>query len=179
MGHLSNPIGFRLTFEKKWNFTFFVKHLYYPEVINTLINLRDYIYYYITRKKILQSGLSLSHFMLSKYFKKYYIKLYIYHIDLEKTSYDLMNKFYNMYYAIYNDVTHKFDKNKTEKHIKYYHYLRDLSNSDVFMFVFIFILFYKGKVKNNTFFFKNNLYKKNVKMQNYYKLIVYTFFKQF
>ena len=66
MGHLSNPIGFRLTFEKKWNFTFFAKNIYYPEVINTVINIRDYIYYYLTRKKMLQSGLSLSHFMLSK-----------------------------------------------------------------------------------------------------------------
>ena len=179
MGHLSNPIGFRLTFEKKWNFTFFVKNIYYPEVINTLINLRDYIYYYLTRKKVLQSGVSLSHFMLSKHFKKYYIKIFIYHIDLEKTGYDLMNKFYHMYYALYNEITHKYDKNKTEKQVKLYHYLRDLSNSDIYIYLFVYTLFYKGDLKEKTFFLKDNLYYKNVKMKNYYKLIVYTFFKQF
>lgn len=179
MGHISNPIGFRLTFEKKWNFNFFVKTIYYPEVINTLINLRDYIYYYLTRKKILQSGLSLSHFMLTKHFKKYYIKIFIYHIDLEKTGYDLMNKFYHMYYAIYNEISHKYDKHKTSRQVKLYHYLRDLSNSDVYIYLFVYMLFYKGKKKPPVAYLNNNIYTKNIKMKNYYKLIVYTFFKQF
>lgn len=179
MGHLSNPIGFRLTFEKKWNFTFFVKNTYYPEVINTLINLRDYIYYYLTRKKILQSGLCLSHFMLSKMLKKYYIKIFIYHIDLEKTSYDLVNKFFHLYYETYNEISHKYDKNKTENQIKLYHYLRDISNSDVFVYLFIYILFYKGKKKDNLNYLKDhNIYAKNKKMKSYYKLVIYSFFKQ-
>ena len=179
MGHLSNPIGFRLAFEKKWNFTFFVKNIYYPEVVNTLINLRDYIYYYLTRKKILQSGLCLSHFMLSKMFKQYYIKIFIYHIDLEKTSYDLINKFFHLYYETYNEMSHKYDKNKTANQVKLYHYLRDISNSDVFVYLFIYILFYKGhKTKDTNNYLNDNIYMKNKKIQRYYKLIVYNFFKQ-
>ena len=179
MGHLSNPIGFRLTFEKKWNFNFFVKNIYYPEVINALINLRDYIYYYLTRKKILQSGLCLSHFMISKYLKKYFIKIYIYHIDLEKTSYDLINKFYHLYYETYNEISHKYDKNKTAQQVQLYHFLRDISNSDVFIYLLIYILFYKGfKNKDTQNSLNDNIYMKNKKVQSYYKLIIYSFFKQ-
>jgi hypothetical protein len=145
MGHLINPIGFRLNFEKKWDFTFFVKNLYYPEIINTLINIRDYLYYYFTRKKILQSGLCLSHFVLCKYLKKLYIKVYLYHIDLQKTSYDLINKLFFVYYESYNTVNCKFIKNKSPGQLKIYHNYRDLSNSDLAVFIFTFKLFYEGQ----------------------------------
>jgi len=116
--------------------------------------------------------------MLSKMFKQYYIKIFIYHIDLEKTSYDLINKFFHLYYETYNEMSHKYDKNKTANQVKLYHYLRDISNSDVFVYLFIYILFYKGTHKKNiNYLNKHNVYAKNKKIKNYYKLVIYSFFK--
>lgn len=179
MGHLSNPIGFRLNFQKKWNFTFFVKNIYYPEVINNLINLRDYVYYYITRKKILQSGLCLSHFILYKYLKKYDIKIYVYHIDLEKTSYDFINQLYFTYYEVYNIVNCKFIKDKTEKEQETYFNYRDLSNSDLYLFIIVFLLFYRGfNNKKKLNYLKDNKYIINKNIKIYSRYIMYSYYRQ-
>lgn len=179
MGHLSNPIGYRLNFEKKWNFTFFVKNLYYPEAINTMINIRDYLYYYFTRKKILQSGLCLSHFLLYKYLKKLHVKVYLYHIDLQKTSYDLINKLFAVYYESYNSINYKYAKNRTAKQLNIYHNYRDLSNPDLYIFLYTFKLFYEGQLTNEKDkYFEQNIYLNNNNIIKYNNFIMYYYLKQ-
>ena len=63
-----------------------------------MLNIRDYLYYFFTKKSMLKSGNCLSHLNISKIQKLYVIKVYIYSIDLEKLSYDFINKIYNCYY---------------------------------------------------------------------------------
>ena len=99
MGHLGNPIAFRLNYSKKWADTWFVRNLYYPEFLNKMLNVRDYLYYFFTKRSMLKSGNCLSHLNIIKIQKLYVIKIYIYSIDLEKLSYDFINKIYNLYYS--------------------------------------------------------------------------------
>lgn len=179
MGHLSNPIGFRLNFEKKWKANFFVKNIYYPELINTLIHMRDYIYYYLTRKRLLQSGLLFSHFNMLKFLKKYYFKIYIYHIDLEKGSYDYINKLYAAYYDSYNSLNYKFVKDRTEAQTRIYKIYKDLSNSDLFIYLYLYCQFYTVKNNNRNYsFLDKNIYMQNDNVIDYAKLITYVYYKQ-
>lgn len=107
MGHLGNPIAYRLNYNKKWADTWFIKNLYYPEFLNKMLNIRDYFYYFFTKKSMLKSGFCLSHLNIIKIKKLYIIKVFIYSIDLEKLSYDFINKIYNSYYLILKTITGK------------------------------------------------------------------------
>ena len=83
---------------------------------------------------------------------------------------DLINKFYHLYYETYNEISHKYDKNKTAQQVQLYHFLRDISNSDVFIYLLIYILFYKGfKNKDTQNSLNDNIYMKNKKVQRYNK----------
>jgi len=87
MGHLINPIAFRLGHSRSWEDFWFVKNLYYPEFIHSILKLRNYIYYYFKKKKILKAGYGLCKFNILKVNKVLLVKLYIYHIELQKISY--------------------------------------------------------------------------------------------
>lgn len=179
MGHLGNPVGFRLGLEKKWNFNFFIKNVYYPEYINKLINIRDYVYYYFTRKKILQSGICFSHIFIYKFLKNLYINIYIYHIDLERSSYDFINYLYTNYYTVYNKINFKFVKNKTAKQLDIFLKLRDLSNSDLFVFYYTFVFFYQhcsyNEEHNNQIYLRDNEFIINLKL--YSNFIIFNYIK--
>ena len=155
MGHLSNPIGFRLSCQKNWIDNWFVKNLYYPEYINGMLNIRDYLYYYLTRKKSLKCGICLSHFNILKIKKKYIIKIFIYHIDLEKLSYAFINKCYYIYYQMLANMTWR-SKKKDKKKIAI---IRELQNSDLFIFFFTFLNYYNVKLQNNCNLKKNRFIK--------------------
>lgn len=192
MGHLTHPTGFRLNFDKKWDFTFYLKNIYYPEFMNTLINIRDYLYYFFTSKKMLISGFCFSNLSLYKHFKNYFIYVYLYHIDLEKSSYDFINLLYTNYYDIYNKLNHKFTENRTEKQTLIYKNFRDLSNSDLFVFYYTFVIFYQNNLcnkknqslylnNNNIFIIKNKLYDKIIRFYYiqsflFYYIIRYSLF---
>lgn len=171
MGHLSNPIGFRLGFQKNWKHNWFVKNLYYPELLNDMLNIRDYLYYYMTRSAMLRSGFCLSHFYMYKWRKSYYIKVYIYQIDLEKLSYDFINQAFLTYYEVYN----KSVKRKWSKRNKFIvKYFRDLTNSDLYVFYFIFTNFIaqahsRKKFKNYKYkqLLCKNLYLNNLEALDY------------
>jgi hypothetical protein len=116
--------------------------------------------------------------MIYKYLKRYYIKIYVYHIDLEKTAYDLINKLYYQYYEAYNSITCKFSKNKTEKQTQLYHFLRDISNSDVFLVIFIYMYFYgKNKPEYSTGLLLN-VYNKSKNLKKYANYINFIFMQQ-
>ena len=181
MGHLGNPIAFRLGFEKKWKFLFFVKKLYYPEFINNIINIRDYIYYYFTRKNILKSGICFSHLFISKLLKFLYIDIYIYHIELERSSYELINEFFYLYYDLYNELNNKYFKmkNKTQKQWRCLHTARQQTNSDLFVFYFTYVIFFNNKFKKKK---KNYLNQNKLLINNnvkyYSKFILFSYLKK-
>ena len=140
MGHLGNPIAFRLNYSKKWVDTWFTKNLYYPEFLNKMLNVRDYLYYFFTKKSMLKSGNCLSHLNIIKIQKLYVIKIYIYSIDLEKLSYDFINKIYNLYYSTLKTYTGKISgvtKDVLKVKLSKKRLINELQNSDLFAFIFI------------------------------------------
>jgi hypothetical protein len=164
MGHLINPIAFRLNFFKSWEDSWFVKNIYYPEFFNGMLKLRNYLYYFLTEKRILKSGIFLSNFFIIKYNKIYIINIYIYHIDFEKLSFECINNLYSSFFS-YNR------NNKIRKISNFFKLF--INNIDVFFFIiFFYKIFYKKKIikkKNIYKFFQTNLFLKSNDFQDYYK----------
>lgn len=173
MGHLSNPIAFRLNYSKKWRDTWFVKNLYYPEFLNKMLNVRDYLYYFFTKKSMLKSGNCLSHLNIIKIQKSYVIKIYIYSIDLEKLSYDFINKIYNLYYLTLKTYTGKISgvtKAVLKEKLAKKRLVNELQNSDLFAFIFIYYFFELFVKTNNNIHLKYNVFIENINT---------SYFKQF
>ena len=150
MGHLINPIAFRLGFKKSWEHIWYVKNIYYPEYLHNILNIRNYIYYALLRKSIIQTGILLSHLFILKYNKLIIINIYIYHTDLEKLSYKFFNRMYEAYYKKIKDKNIKLPLNFFIVH-----------NSDVFIYIFLFYnLFFKlidKKIENKNKFINMHL----------------------
>ena len=184
MGHLGNPIAYRLNYSKKWMDTWFVKNLYYPEFLNKMLNIRDYLYYFFTKKSMLKSGNCLSHLNISKIRKLYVIKVYIYSIDLEKLSYDFINKIYNCYYLTLRKYTGKISgvtKTVLKDRLFKKRLINDLQNADLFSFLFIYYFFELFVKKSNKKNLNKNIFLKNINNFYFSKLlkryISYIFFK--
>ena len=164
MGHLGNPIAFRLNYSKKWADTWFIRNLYYPEFLNKMLNVRDYLYYFFTKKSMLKSGNCLSHLNIIKFQKSYVIKVYIYSIDLEKLSYDFINKIYNLYYLTLKTYTGKISgvtKDVLKVKLSKKRLINELQNSDLFAFIFIYYFFELFVKKNNNTYLKHNVFLDN------------------
>jgi len=130
-----------------------------------MLKLRNYLYFFLTSKKILKSGFFLSSFCIIKYNKIYFINIFLYHIDFEKLSYGSMNRIYS---AILNYRWKRFDyKKESYKAIMqkkaFYKRSFGLLKNNVDFFIFI-VFFYK-------IFYKEN------KKKNKKKLILLNFFK--
>ena len=184
MGHLGNPIAFRLNYSKKWADTWFIRNLYYPEFLNKMLNVRDYLYYFFTKKSMLKSGNCLSHLNIIKFQKSYVIKVYIYSIDLEKLSYDFINKIYNLYYLTLKTYTGKISgvtKDVLKEKLAKKRLINELQNSDLFSFIFIYYFFELFVKKNNNTYLKYNVFLDNENFLYSDKLlkryINYIFFK--
>jgi len=74
MGHLINPIAFRLGHSRSWEDSWFVKDIYYPEFLHSILKIRQYIYYFWTTQFMEKSGFLLSHFYIYKFIKKFISK---------------------------------------------------------------------------------------------------------
>lgn len=203
MGHLGNPTAFRLGIQKNWTFNFFVKNLHYSELFHHLINAKDYIYYYFTDViSEVQSSIFFSHFNITNILKKIHINIYIYCVNLEKLSYNIINKFYITYYNVYNEIkaellTKQNNKKEDEKNYIIFSNLRDLSNSDLSVFYLSYSMFYQNNAfeyvgnEGNTVWMeedeeeisyiysrlKDNLYKKSILTLNHFKSITYYYVK--
>jgi hypothetical protein len=143
-----------------------------------MLNIRDYLYYFFTKKSMLKSGNCLSHLNISKIQKLYVIKVYIYSIDLEKLSYDFINKIYNCYYLILRKYTGKISgvtKVVLKKRLFNKRLINDLQNSDLFSFLFIYYFFELFFKKSN----KNNLYKNNFIKQRFNNLYIDKLLKRY
>ena len=146
MGHLINPVAFRLGFFKSWEDVWFVKNIYYPEFLNGMLKLRNYLYYVLTNKNFLRSGIFLSNFFILKYNKLYIINIYVYHIDYEKLSFRSIN---NLYSSFLN-YGRNFKKKKPNSFFELF-----WKNIDLFFFLICFYKFFKKKKKRRR---KINLY---------------------
>jgi len=111
---------------------------------------------------MLKSGVCLSHLNIMKIRKLYIIKVFIYSIDLEKLSYDFINKIYNLYYLTLRTYTGKISgvtKIVLKEKLAKKRLISELQNSDLFSFIFIYYfseLFIKRSkknlIENNKFF---------------------------
>jgi hypothetical protein len=104
MGHLINPIAFRLGINKSWENIWYIKNIYYAEYLHNILNFRNFIYNYFKKKKFLKRGILLSEFFIYRYGKKHVLNIYLYIIDLEKQANLFINLIYQNYYnGIYNN----------------------------------------------------------------------------
>ena len=165
MGHLINPIAFRLSFFKSWEDSWFVRNIYYPEFLNGMLKLRNYLYFFLTKKRILKSGIFLNNFFIIKYNKIYMINIYIYHIDFERLSFDCINRLYSSFFS--------YNKGKKKKENIYKLFKLFLSNMDVYFFLIFFykILKKKYKLKKKKKYLKFNFFFKSKSFKYYYNKI--------
>ena len=87
MGHLINPIAYRLGHSRSWEDSWFVKNVYYPEFLHSMLKIRNYIYYFWTTYLMEKKGILFSHFYIYKFLKKLLVKIFLYNTDLEKNIY--------------------------------------------------------------------------------------------
>lgn len=167
MGHLINPIAFRLGHARSWEDNWFVRNLYYPEYLHSILKIRSYLYFFFTTKFMERRGVLLSHFLLFKFIKVLLIKIYLYNIDLEKTS----NIYYYQGYSLFNSSLQKIRAGIT-KATSIPHFYK-IYNFDVFFLVYIFYkFFFKYKIylkkKKLVIKKKKKIYKKLLGFYNYY-----------
>jgi hypothetical protein len=175
MGHLIHPTAFRLNYFKSWEDTWFVKNIYYPEFLNSILKLRNYLYFFLTDKKVLRSGIFLSHFFLLKYNKLLLINLFIYQIDLEKLSFESINNLYSSFF----DYKRNFKIKKSNNFFK----LVSI-NIDLYLLILLFVkMFYATTItrkmvnKNNMikFYLNLNFFFNSENFIEYYNLILDNF----
>jgi hypothetical protein len=135
-----------------------------------MLKLRNYIYYILTNKGLLKSGIFLSNFFILKYNKLFIINMYIYHIDYEKLSYSLINNFYTLFF---NYGRRSYKKKKLNTFYKLF-----MPNSEFFMFIIYFYkIFYKNKKKNKSIksYVNSNLFYKSNDLVEYYNELLQNF----
>lgn len=128
MGHLINPVAFRLGVNKSWESTWYIKNIYYAEFLHNALNLRNFAYRIFTTKDVIESGIFLSEIFFFKIFKTYIINIYLYHLELEKVSYKFINRLYVNYYK----KNYKNNKLSLPPHYWFLH------NADLYAFIFVF-----------------------------------------
>jgi len=131
-----------------------------------MINFKDFIYYYLSRKLLLSTGFYFSHLFVVKYNKTYILKIYCYHIDLEKSTLALINKLYESYYKFLFNKTYLKKKQKQKEDV----ILQNIQNSDVFVSYFLSYINIIIKSKNKYYNFKN-LFNNNNESKYYIKNI--------
>lgn len=62
MGHLINPVAFRLAWSKNWVDSFYVDNLYYPQFMHVILRLRLYLLYFFRRPDMRKFAYFYSHF---------------------------------------------------------------------------------------------------------------------
>lgn len=164
MGHLINPIAFRLGINRSWESTWYIKNIYYPEFLHNVLNLRNFVYYIFTTKDVRDSGIFLSEIKFFKAFKSYIINIYLYHLELEKVSYRFINKLYTNYY--------KKEYTKDLKIILPSNYWF-LHNADLYAFIFVFYNIFFNVT--NKFWDSKKKTKFNFKIDNNIKFFINKF----
>lgn len=79
MGHLINPVAFRLGWFAGWCDSWYSDHLYYPEFLHDIFRVRLFLNYFFSLLLFEKSALSFSHF---EFFHKYtFLTLRVFYYD--------------------------------------------------------------------------------------------------
>lgn len=97
MGHLVNPIAYRLGWSSNWVHSFYANTLYYPEYLHAILRIRAGIYHFFSacygenawRRYLLHY----SHTEIRKISYSLFIHIYVYDPFLEELSYTLFTTF--------------------------------------------------------------------------------------
>ena len=166
MGHLINPVAYRLGHTRSWEDSWFVKNIYYPEFLHSVLKIRKYIYYYWTTRFMEKKGILFSHLSIYKFLKYMLIKIFLYNTDMEKYVY----AFYAKGIGVFSDSFYYRIKRKKKKKFpfRYQRYKPDL-----FFLLFLYYSYFtrlkikrKKKIKK-AFFFVNNLARLSNKKFNF------------
>ena len=160
MGHLINPIAYRLGHSRSWEDNWFIKNIYYPEFLHSILKIREYIYYFWTTRFMEKKGILLSHFYIYKFAKKLLIKIFLYNTDFEKYIYS----FFARGVGIFSDsFYYRFKKKKKKKEPFCY----ERYKPDLFFSLFLYYAYFskmrikrKKKAKKAFFFIIRRLNKK-------------------
>lgn len=151
MGHLVNPIAFRLGHSRSWEDNWYMKNIYYPEFLHSMLKVRHYLYYFWTTRNMEKKGFILSHFTFFKFMKKLLVKIFLYNIDFEKHIYSFFAKGMSMFSDAFK-ARLKF-KRKRKEPFFFERHKPDLFF--LFYFYFTFFSFRKKRLNKST---KKNLY---------------------
>ncbi len=131
MGHLINPIAYRLGHTRSWEDSWFVRNIYYPEFLHSIFKIRQYIYYFWTTRFMEKKGMLLSHFYIYKFSKYLLIKIFLYNTDLEKYIYS----FFARGVGIFSDsFYYRLKRKKKEK--KSLFVMKDINLIYFFLFLY-------------------------------------------
>lgn len=165
MGHLINPIAYRLGHSRSWEDNWFIKNIYYPEFLHSILKIREYIYYFWTTRFMEKKGILLSHFYIYKFAKKLLVKIFLYNTDFEKYIYS----FFARGVGIFSDsFYYRFKKKKKKKEPFCY----ERYKPDLFFLLFLYYAYFskmkiKRKIKiKKAFFFIKRKYNLNKKLIN-------------
>jgi hypothetical protein len=160
MGHLVNPIAYRLGHTRSWEDNWFIKNIYYPEFLHSILKIRQYIHYFWTTRFMEKKGILLSHFYIYKFIKHLLVKTFLYNTDFEKYIYS----FYARGVGIFSDsFYYRFKRKKKKKEPNCY----ERYKPDLFFLLFLYYgYFTKLKVKRRKqsrkgFWYLIRKYKKN------------------
>ena len=115
MGHLVNPIAYRLGHTRSWEDNWFIRNIYYPEFLHSMLKIRQYIHYFWTTRFMEKKGVLLSHFYIYKFIKNLLVKIFLYNTDFEKYIYS----FYARGVGIFSDSFYYRVKRKKKKKITF------------------------------------------------------------
>jgi hypothetical protein len=141
MGHLVNPIAYRLGHTRSWEDNWFIKNIYYPEFLHAILKIRQYIHYFWTTRFMEKKGILLSHFYIYKFTKHLLIKTFLYNTDFEKYIYS----FFARGVGIFSDSFYYRLKRKKKKKEPFCY---DRYKPDLFFLLFLYYgYFTKLKIK--------------------------------
>ena len=179
MGHLINPIAYRLGHTRSWEDNWFIKNVYYPEFLHSMLKIRHFIYYFWTTREMEKKGILLSHFYINKFVKNLLIKIFIYNIDMEKNIYALFARGV----GIFSDSFHYRLKKKKKKKEPYSY---DRYKPDLFFFLFLFFSYFTRsevklrKYKRKGFFYKSKKNRAQIVLQGKKRIVEFdTYNEQF
>lgn len=140
MGHLINPIAFRIGWTSNWMDTWFSEFIYYPELLHEIFRIRLYLNYFFRKRIIEKSAIFSSHFEV--FLKSGFFIVRIFYYD---------GLFLSVYSRFFYTIIEPFFKKIFIK--KYDRRLRKV---------------WKNKMLNSKFLQKDHMQKKNRNRSRYF-----------
>jgi len=143
MGHLINPIAFRLGLYLSWETNWYVKFLYYTEFLHIILKLKFYMRYFFISNHILRSCIY-SHYNLKFSGKFMLIRIWFYCSSFERILADFNNVFLESKNLWKADL---YRRGRSYSNWSYYR--KQFFVYNIFLFIFLLKKKYKTrKIKN-------------------------------